>query len=162
MSNHLTTVKCERALYPTPLGLENAWKTINAVAYIWRAEGWGLLDKPGGTRWNNCSVDVIINPHTKEAIDCLGDSENAGIPQWGVIAYLPDFDSRWIAPTSGAPGPPTPPDPPTPPTPPGVVVTPGDKLVSPNGTFTASMQNDGNLVIYRRGIAIWASNSALK
>ncbi len=157
MSNHLDTVKKERAKYPTPLGFENAWKIINAVAYTWRAEGWGLLKKTGGTQWNNCSVDVIINPRTREAIDCLGDSEGAGVPAWNPIEYLQDFDSRWIAPTLGN-EPPVPPDPPVPPAPPPSSY----KLTSQNGSYTALMQDDGNLVIYFRGKAIWASNSTQK
>ena len=167
MSNHLATVRTERAKYPTPLGFENAWKTINAVAYTHRAEGWGLLRKTGGTQWNQCSVDVLINPRTTEAVDCLGDSEGEGRPSWSRIEYLDDFTSRFVAPTGedAPPVPPTPPQPPTPPVPPAPPAPPAcqHSLTSPNGKFSLSMQSDGNLVIYTAtGLPIWASNSAQK
>ena len=156
MSNHFPTVAFERSKFPAPpkpLGLENAWKIINAVAYTHRADGWGLLRKTGGTQWNQCSVDVLINPRTHEAIDCLGDAEGAGRPQWAQIEYLSDFNSRWVAPTNGS----EPPFPPTPPVP--LPAVGGHTLVSQNKQFTLSMQDDGNLVIYRAGVAIWASGS---
>lgn len=38
--------------------------------------------------------------------------------------------------------------------------TPNDTLVSANGQYTLSMQQDGNLVIYKGGTAIWATNTA--
>ena len=156
MSNHIETVKIERAKYQAPLGFENAWKIVNAVAYTHRAEGWGLLAKTGGTQWNGCSIDVIINLLTQEAVDCLGNSEAEGIPQWSAIEYLPAFGLRWIAPTPGDTAPPVPPNPITPGTPPAVY---SDKLVSPDGRFTLSIQNDGNLVLYHAGAPIWASGT---
>ncbi len=167
MSNHLATVKLERAKYAppiykngvltNPLGFENAWKITNAVAYAHRDEGWGLLKKTGGTQWNNCSIDKIINLRTREAIDCLFDGEGVGEPQWGIFQWLPEFPSLWVAPTSGAPEPPTPPIPPIPPDPPTppppIVVM---QIASPDGKITAQLNNDGRLVAYKGGVAIWA------
>ena len=165
MSNHFGTVAFERSKFPAPiivndkvtnpLGFENAWKIINAVAYTHRAEGWGLLKKTGGTRWNDCSIDVLINPGTHEAVDALGDGEGRGVPLWDKIEYLPDFDLRWVAPTSGAPEPPTPPIPPIPPAPPTPPVN-VRQIVSPDGLVTAQLNNDGRLVAYKGGVPLWA------
>jgi hypothetical protein len=163
MSNHFGTVAFERAKYPAPeydrqgkllnpLGFENAWKITNAVGYTHQDEGWGLLKKIGGTQWLGCTIDVLINRRTRQAVDCLGKSEEEGIPVWNPIEYLPDFDLRWVAPTSGAPEPPTPPVPPMPPAPPVNV----RQIVSPDGLVTAQLNNDGRLVAYKGGVALWA------
>jgi hypothetical protein len=109
MSEHLDTVQAERAKYGTPLGEANAWRVINATAYTWRAapEGWGLLAKPTGTNYNGYSIDVIVSVMLRQAVDCLGDAEGFGRPQWSVIAWDESFVSRWR--------PPVPLDPPDPP-----------------------------------------------
>ncbi|WAS96580.1 lectin [Nannocystis punicea] len=38
--------------------------------------------------------------------------------------------------------------------------TPDDRITSANGRYSLIMQNDGNLVIYNQGSAIWATNTA--
>jgi len=44
------------------------------------------------------------------------------------------------------------------------ILTPGQSLVSPNNAFIATLQGDGNLVVYRIGNshALWASNTVNK
>ena len=42
----------------------------------------------------------------------------------------------------------------------GKELSPGQKLISENGKFTFVMQNDGNLVLYYRGKAYWASGTS--
>ncbi len=108
----LQTVKEERGKYPTPLGLENAWKTINGVCLRHANEGWGLVDKPSGSNWTGYSVDVILNRYTGEAVDCLGDSEGQGVPAWNTLsaADTPSV-TRWrqaigdVPPEPGVPNP---------------------------------------------------------
>jgi hypothetical protein len=97
MSDHLDTVQAERAKYGTPLGNENAWKVSNATAYTWRSEGWGILAKPAGNNWMGYSVDVIINPTTKELVDCLADSEGAGTPTWNHLPWDDSYAVRYRA-----------------------------------------------------------------
>lgn len=112
--NHQDTVREERAKYGTPLGYENAWKTINAVCIRHAGEGWGLIDKPTGTNWQGYSVDVIMNRVTGEAVDCLGDAEGLGIPAWNVLSgdAVPSA-SRWRPPVGVVPPGPTDPEPDT-------------------------------------------------
>jgi hypothetical protein len=38
---------------------------------------------------------------------------------------------------------------------------PGDSFVSPDGRFRFSYQNDGNLVLYQNGVAIWESDTEI-
>jgi len=40
---------------------------------------------------------------------------------------------------------------------PGEVLNPGQSIVSANGRFRFIYQDDGNLVLYRDGAALWAS-----
>lgn len=112
MSQHLDTVQQERAKYGTPLGNANAWAVINATAYTWRAEGWGLLEKTAGNNYNGYSVDVIVNVHELQAVDCLGDAEGEGRPQWAVLPWDDSFAARWRPPVGEDPTPPDPPEPP--------------------------------------------------
>ena len=113
MPEVLDTVIAERAKYGTPLGEQNAWNICNATAYTHRQAGWGLLAKTTGANVNGYSMDVIINPRTREAVDILGSAETEGRPQWLPIAWGVDFAARFVAPTRpGGPEPPPPPPPP--------------------------------------------------
>jgi hypothetical protein len=113
MSNHADTVREERAKYGSPLGEANAHKVINATAWRHRDEGWGLLSKPSGTNYNGCSIDVLINQRTSEAVDCLSDAEGVGGAKWDPIGWDATFAGRFVAPYD--PSPVTPPQPPDPP-----------------------------------------------
>lgn len=42
---------------------------------------------------------------------------------------------------------------------PNQVLPRGEKLVSSNGLYTFVMQDDGNLVLYKKGKALWASKT---
>ena len=123
MSEHLATVEQERQQYPAPeydaqgnllnpLGEANAWAIVNATAWAWRDEGWGLLIKRTGTNWNGYSIDVLVNVFEQQAVDCLGSSETLGIPQWSPIAWESTFAQRWAAPLPPEDPEPPPPDPP--------------------------------------------------
>lgn len=107
--NHLDTVRLERAKYGTPLGVENAWKVTNAVAYTHRLEGFGLRRKLDGQNYNGYSIDVIIHKPSGEWIDILGSSELAGNPQWSLTTPAGDTDVYWsppLPPEDGTPEPP--------------------------------------------------------
>ena len=107
--NHLETVKVERAKYGTPLGVENAWKVTNAVAYTHRLEGFGLRRKLEGQNWNGYSIDVIIHKPSGDWIDILGSSELAGNPQWSETIPAGDTDVYWSPPLPPDDGPEEPP-----------------------------------------------------
>lgn len=98
MADHLDTVRELRAQYTAPLGYENAWRVINAVAWRHRDEGWRLLEKSGGTRWvvgdTGYSIDVLVNPTTQEAVDCLVNSETDGTPSWQTVTWQADLAAR--------------------------------------------------------------------
>lgn len=104
---HLDTVIRERAKYGTPLGLENAWRVSNAVAWTHRAEGWGLHRK-GGTNWLGYAVDIVAKTDGT-MIDILGDSEGEGRPAWNPTSGVVD----WAPPLGGNEPPPEPPAPPS-------------------------------------------------
>lgn len=113
--NHLDTLRAERAKYGTPLGFENAWKVINATAYTHRDEGWKLLYKPTGTNWVvdgvGYSIDVLVNPTTKQAVDCLVSSETDGVPAWQELAWYDDMATRARDPIAPEEAPPPEPEP---------------------------------------------------
>lgn len=109
MSEHLDTVRAERAKYPpprfdangvllNPMGNENAARISRAVAWAHRGEGWGLLDKPTGNNVLGYSVDVIINARERQVVDILGSSEAECVPVWNPIEWRDDYAARWRPP----------------------------------------------------------------
>jgi hypothetical protein len=73
-----------------------AFKITQRVAWALRADGAGLLDKPGG---NNClgfATDYVIFQHGP-AFDILGDGGGANTPQWNEDDD-PALIPRWRAP----------------------------------------------------------------
>lgn len=108
--NHLETVRLERAKYGTPLGVENAWKVTNAVAWTHRNEGFGLRRKLEGQNWNGYSIDVIIHLPSGEWIDILGSSELEGIPQWSQTTPAGESIKYWAEPLPPEDDPIPPPD----------------------------------------------------
>lgn len=74
-----------------------AFQITKRVAWRLRAEGAGLLSKPGGNNCDGFSVDYIVYPDGRGA-DILGDSGTANIPGWGEgtdAAEQADFRTRW-------------------------------------------------------------------
>jgi hypothetical protein len=110
--NHQPTVVAVRSKYGKPLGTENAYKVSNEVAWMHRTEGFGLRRKTSGNNYNGFATDIVFHKPTNMLVDILGDSENAGNPQWNEVG--PGNPDEWVAPTG--PTPPNPPDPPVPPT----------------------------------------------
>lgn len=89
--NLLLTVESVRKQYPTvvPLGNQNAWRVCNEVAYLHRAEGWGLRKKPAGNNYVHAgqgyAIDIVFHKPSLQLVDCLGSSETEGIPQWNEV-----------------------------------------------------------------------------
>lgn len=108
--NHIETVQRERAKYGTPLGVENAWKVTNAVAWTHRDEGFGLRTKTTGQNFDGYSIDVIIHKPSGEWIDVLGASEEAGIPQWSQTTPAGPTSEYWAEPLPPEDEPIPPPD----------------------------------------------------
>lgn len=99
----------------TPCG---AWAITDLTAWLLRAEGAGILDKPTGNQCQGYSVDVIIYK-TGKCFDVLVDSTGANTPAWNELEGLCDV-ARWRAPidlTTVTPPPAEPPCPPCPPCP---------------------------------------------
>lgn len=109
MTTHLEIVQAARAKYPAaiydaegrltnPIGVPTAWRITTAVAYQLRELGWGLLEKSSGNNHLGYSVDVIINPRTRELVDILMDSEGAATPIWSPLDYATVDPTRWRPP----------------------------------------------------------------
>ena len=101
--DHLAIVREERATFPTgtPLGFENAWTIVNAVALRLAALGEDAgLHRKGGTNWKGFSIDNVAY-RTGETFDCLRDGEGKGEPTWN----LSGRGANWappVAPTGPA------------------------------------------------------------
>jgi hypothetical protein len=106
--NHEPTVVAVRSKYGKPLGNEHAYKVCNEVAWIHRAEGFGLRRKTTGNNYNGFAVDIVFHKPSNTLVDILADSENAGIPQWSEVG--PGNPDEWVAPTDPNGGPPPPTD----------------------------------------------------
>lgn len=109
------TLQQVRAKYPTPL-VDKGAQLLNEVAWIHRAEGFGLEQKDGG---NTCGCPGIsvrmgcdILRTRDRGWDVLSDAEGAGEPQQADSG--PADPARFVAPVnpSGQPDPPPPPPPP--------------------------------------------------
>lgn len=95
-----------------------AFEITKRVAWVLRAQGVGLLDKPGGNNCQGYSVDYLVFPDFSGR-DILGDGGGENAPQWSGEPNEPAgaFAGRWRAPfdpgdvVGPAPGPmpPTPP-----------------------------------------------------
>ena len=109
------TLQQVRAKYPTPLGDKGA-ELLNEVAWIHRADGFGLERKDGG---NNCGCPGISVRMGCDILrtqdlgwDVLSDAEGVAEPQQSESG--PADPARFVAPVnpSGQPEPPPPPPPP--------------------------------------------------
>lgn len=76
-----------------------AFEITKRVAWILRAQGVGLLDKPGGNNCQGYSVDYVVFPDMSGR-DILGDGGGENIPQWSGEPNEPAgaFAGRWRAP----------------------------------------------------------------
>ncbi len=72
-----------------------------------------------------------------------------------VVVYRPDNTAIWATNTWVPTGPTAQGDQMQP----GQVLNPGQSINSADGRFTFIYQNDGNLVLYRSGVALWASGT---
>ncbi len=97
-----------------------AFEITKRVAWALRAQGVGLLDKPGGNNCQGYSVDYLVFPDGSGR-DILGDGGGENIPQWGgEPSEAPGtFTGRWRAPFDPGdaalpPGPAPVPQPPAP------------------------------------------------
>lgn len=105
--NHLDTLKAVRAKYPELVDRDQAVAILNEVAWIHRAEGFGLLAKPGGNHGAQprtgtlCSIDWLVHRPSGQGFDAGvdgPDEKNKGAlrPVWGSGE---NFDlSRFVAP----------------------------------------------------------------
>lgn len=70
-----------------------AFAITKRVAWLLRAEGAGLLSKPGGNNCEGYSVDYVVYP-TGRGADILGDAGGGNIPAWNEEQDS-DFIGRW-------------------------------------------------------------------
>lgn len=88
-----------------------AFAITKRVAWQLRAEGAGLLSKPGGNNCEGYSVDYIVYP-TGRAADILGDAGGANTPAWSeeqdselIGRWRPAVDPGGATPITGPPVP---------------------------------------------------------
>ncbi len=125
----LSDLQAERAKYGPSMAPAEVGAMLNAVAWLHRADGWGLLRKGSG---NSCplrdifiSCDILVHAPSVTHWDVLQDSEGAAKPVWnsdGPCVLSPSSGcemSKFLAPFDPNPGAqPTPqPDPSPVPTP---------------------------------------------
>lgn len=98
--DHTSTVAQAKAILvaqgvdlTTPCG---AWAITDLAAWLLRAEGAGILDKPTGNQCKGYGVDVIIYKSGK-CFDVLVDSTGANTPAWNELEGGCDV-TRWRAP----------------------------------------------------------------
>jgi hypothetical protein len=104
-----------RATYPTPMSNDEIGALLNAVAWMFRADGWGLLKKPTGAyclqpvTHIRVSRDILCRIEGPDLLlfDALRDSEGTGVPTWGRKKPLQDL-TRWVAPVGSGVNPPPP------------------------------------------------------
>lgn len=128
MSTPLETLQTIRPLYPTPMSNAQLGEMLNQVAWLHRAEGYGLLYKPAGA---NCpqpqtgikvSRDILMLPDGR-IYDCLIDAEGDATPTWQ--RKQPVNNDLWRQPVDATVT--TEPEPPDVP-PPATVPYPGDQV----------------------------------
>ena len=107
------------ARHVTLTGPCGAFEITKRVAWILRAQGVGLLDKPGGNMCQGYSVDYLVFPDFSGR-DILGDAGGENAPAWSAEPNEPTgaFVGRWRAAFDPGdtivPVPPVPPIPPVP------------------------------------------------
>lgn len=74
-----------------------AFAITRRVAWALRAEGVGLLSKPGGNNCEAMSTDYLVY-QDGIGVDILGDAGGANTPAWQAD-YDPALLGRWVAPT---------------------------------------------------------------
>jgi hypothetical protein len=91
---------------------------LNEIAWLHRAEGWGLSKKPGG---HNCptpppaavliACDILHHKPTNLLYDVFGSVEAGATPQWGSVGPPLTPDREWLAPIAPSGTEPEPPPP---------------------------------------------------
>jgi hypothetical protein len=101
----LPTLQAFRAQYPTPMTHAQRAELLNRVAWQHRAEGWGLLEKSGGTRCPapqglDVACDILMHLPTGLHWDVLVDHDYAAIPVWRLVGPVELW--RFVAPAKPA------------------------------------------------------------
>jgi hypothetical protein len=106
----LKTMEQIRGEYPSDWSHEDRGKFLNRTAWIHKADGWGMLRKPGG---NNCptpqgvaiSCDYLVFGPTMQGYDVLGDET---VPQFNLGDNFANDPGRFLLPVDPNPGTPVP------------------------------------------------------
>jgi hypothetical protein len=114
----LPTLQQIRPEYPTPMSPAQLAEYLNRVAWIHRAEGWGLLRKDAG---NRCpapqgvfvACDILVYAPTAWHFDVIIDAGGASTPAWTDKGPCDPSISgcdmaRFVAPIDPSPAPPPP------------------------------------------------------
>lgn len=112
-----STLRAERAKYPTPIAKADLGKALNATAWAHRALGMGLAGKSGGTvcpipGGKNVACDYIVRKSDNTGWDVIGDVEGpakVNCPSDGVTM---SSSRPWVAPVDPGGSTPPPVDPP--------------------------------------------------
>jgi hypothetical protein len=119
MQNLLTTVQQVRATYGPTMTDDECAELCNTVAWMHRADGWGINRKTSGTLGtlpNGVQIahDILHYRPTNELVDCLQSAGAASTPTWNPVGPPQSADRTWLAPYDPAlfaPAPPTTPAP---------------------------------------------------
>ena len=103
----LPTLQQVRAEFPADWSHEQRGEYLNKVAWVHRAEGWGLLHKPGGNRCPtpqgvDVSCDYLVYRPTLQGFDVLADETT---PAWSLGDSFISQPERWIPPVVPTVGP---------------------------------------------------------
>jgi hypothetical protein len=102
----LTTVQAVRAKYGAAPSNDECAEIVNEVAWLHRADGWGVSSKPNGangrqpTTGKPIARDIVHYRPTNEIFDCLvaaGDGGPAS-PAWQAVGVMTDPTRPWLAP----------------------------------------------------------------
>lgn len=94
------TLQCARNGYPRPMSGANRGALMNQVAWLHRADSWGLHLKTSGNRCpqpttgKEISCDILVHGNTGTVYDVLIDEEE---PTWGVKGPINSM-SNFVAP----------------------------------------------------------------
>ena len=99
----LDDLKAARKMYGPTMTDDECVALINAVAWKWRGEGWGLNAKDQGklgTRYDGRKLahDVLHHKPTNRMYDVLIAAGAASSPTWGDLGINQNEQRPWVAP----------------------------------------------------------------
>lgn len=117
MTSLLSTVQRLRSAYGATMTDDECARLCNDVAWVHRADGWGVNAKASGVHGvlpNGTKIahDILHHRPTNELVDILTSAGAASVPTWTPVGPPQSIDRVFVAPVDfSAPTGPTPPAP---------------------------------------------------